>query len=162
MHYRKIPTISGSFAESDLQVTASYGSLPPCIQKWPYSILCWGLIYDLKLHYNCTTEIALLRIYSAIRVQFEGNSNCTIQCNYSAIRDMGWLQLVGSLKWYVSFARELYTRDCILQKRPIFVRSLLIVATPQCNSRWNWLLRKFTNWWWATAYYGVATVSRID
>ena len=43
---------------------------------------------------------------------------------------MGWLQLVGSLKLQVSFAKEPYQRDYILQKRPIFLRSLLIVATP--------------------------------
>jgi len=43
--------------------------------------------------------------------------------------DMGWLRLVGSLKSQVSFAKEPYKRDHILQKRPIIL-SLLIVATP--------------------------------
>jgi len=43
---------------------------------------------------------------------------------------MGWLRLVGSLKLQVSFAKEPYKRDYILQKRPIILRSLLIVATP--------------------------------
>jgi len=43
---------------------------------------------------------------------------------------MGWLRLVGSLKLQVSFAREPYKRNDILQKRPIILRSLLIVATP--------------------------------
>jgi len=43
---------------------------------------------------------------------------------------MGWLRLVGSLKLLVSFAKEPYQRDYILQKRPIILRSLLIVATP--------------------------------
>jgi len=33
--------------------------------------------------------------------------------------DMGWLRFVGSLKTYVSFAKEPYKRDYILQKRPI-------------------------------------------
>jgi len=32
---------------------------------------------------------------------------------------MGWLWLVGSIKLYVSFAKETYKRDDILQKRPI-------------------------------------------
>ena len=31
----------------------------------------------------------------------------------------GWLQLVGSLKLYVTFAKEPYKRDYILQKRPV-------------------------------------------
>jgi len=43
--------------------------------------------------------------------------------------DMGWLRLVGNLKLQVSIAKEPYKRDYILQKRPIILRSLLIVAT---------------------------------
>jgi len=43
---------------------------------------------------------------------------------------MGWLRLVGSLKTLVPFAKKPYKRDYILQKRPIFLRSLLIIATP--------------------------------
>jgi len=43
---------------------------------------------------------------------------------------MGWLRLVGSLKLQVSFAKEPYKRDHILQKRPIILRRLLVVATP--------------------------------
>jgi len=43
---------------------------------------------------------------------------------------MGRLRLVGALKLWVSFAKEPYERDDILQKRPIILMSLLIVATP--------------------------------
>jgi len=43
---------------------------------------------------------------------------------------MGWLRLVGSLKFLVCFAKEPYKRDDILQKRPIILRNLLIIATP--------------------------------
>ena len=42
---------------------------------------------------------------------------------------MRWLRLVGYLKTQVSFAKEPYKQDNILQKRPIFQRSLLIIAT---------------------------------
>jgi len=42
---------------------------------------------------------------------------------------MRLLQLVGSLKIQASFAKEPYTRHDILQKRPVILRSLLIVAT---------------------------------
>ena len=45
-------------------------------------------------------------------------------------RTMGWLRLVGSLKLQVSLAKETCKRGYILQKRPIILRSLLIVATP--------------------------------
>ena len=44
--------------------------------------------------------------------------------------DMGWLQLVGSIKLQVSFAKEPYKRDDILQKRPMILSILLTVATP--------------------------------
>jgi len=43
---------------------------------------------------------------------------------------MGWLWLVDPLKLSVSFAKEPYKTDDILQKRPVISRSLLIVATP--------------------------------
>ena len=43
--------------------------------------------------------------------------------------------LVGSLKLYVSFAKEPYNRDYVLQKRPIILSILLTVATPYCNLR---------------------------
>jgi len=46
------------------------------------------------------------------------------------ILGMEWLRLVGPLKLWVSFAKEPYKTDDILQKRPIILRSLLIVATP--------------------------------
>jgi len=46
---------------------------------------------------------------------------------------MGWFQLIGFLKLQVSFAKEPYKRDDILQKRPVILRSLLILATPYAN-----------------------------
>jgi len=46
----------------------------------------------------------------------------------------GWLRLVGSLKLQVSFAKEPYKRDYILLKRPLFLKSPLIVAAPYSNN----------------------------
>jgi len=43
---------------------------------------------------------------------------------------MGWLRLVGLIKLYVSFAKEIYKRDDSLQKRPMILSILLTVATP--------------------------------
>ena len=43
---------------------------------------------------------------------------------------MWWLMLVGSIKLQVSFAKEPHKRDAILQKRPVILSILLIVATP--------------------------------
>jgi len=42
-----------------------------------------------------------------------------------------WLRLACSLKLEVSFAKEPYKGDDILQKRPIILRSLPIEATPK-------------------------------
>ena len=58
---------------------------------------------------------------------------------------MGWLQLVGSIKLQVSFAKDLYKRDYILQKRPIVLRSLLIVATPYVHSLEQFILEYTSN-----------------
>jgi len=52
---------------------------------------------------------------------------------------MGWLRLVGSLKLQVSF--EPCKRDNILQKRPMILRSLLIVATPSMKCLRSGFLR---------------------
>ena len=42
-----------------------------------------------------------------------------------------WLRLVGSLKLQVSFAKETYKRDDILQKRPI------ILIPADCTDCWS-------------------------
>ena len=42
---------------------------------------------------------------------------------------MGWLRLVGSIKLKVSFAKEPYKRDDILQKRPM-ISSILHRSHP--------------------------------
>jgi len=43
---------------------------------------------------------------------------------------VGWLRVVGSFKLWVSFAKEPYERDDILQKRRVILRTLLIETTP--------------------------------
>ena len=48
----------------------------------------------------------------------------------SVIHYMGWLRLVGSLQFQVSFAKYRLFYRALLQKRHIILRSLLIVATP--------------------------------
>jgi len=55
---------------------------------------------------------------------------CTYNDGFSVYTDMGWLRFASSSKLDVSFAEySLFYRD-LLQKRPIILRSLLIVATP--------------------------------
>ena len=81
---------------------------------------------------------------------------------------MGWLRLVGSFKLQVSFAKEPYKRDYILQKRSIIRRSLLIIATPYADvymymysiNTAPYSMGKGT--YLHLIIYGMATVSRID
>jgi len=47
---------------------------------------------------------------------------------------MGWLRLVGSLELQVSFAEYRLFYRALLQKRPIILRSLLIVASPYLSA----------------------------
>jgi len=72
---------------------------------------------------------------------------------------MGWLRLVGSLKWKVSFAKEPYKRDYILQKRPIIVRRLLMVGTSYragflgISEKWARCSNYYRNWLFGKLWY---------
>ena len=63
------------------------------------------------------------------------------------VQTMGWPRSVGSLKSYVSFVKEPYKRDDILQKRPIILRSLLIEATPYVSMHRIVFVHKNTCFW---------------
>ena len=76
--------------------------------------------------------------------------------------DMGWLRSVGSIKLSVSFAKEPYKRDAILQERPVILSILLTVATPYGCGRhpqidlyedagvlvWAWVWVRVWVWSW--------------
>ena len=61
---------------------------------------------------------------------------------------MGWLWLVGSTKLEVSFAKEPYGRDDVLQKRPLILWILLTVATPYVMTYTVW----GRTWRWQTTF----------
>jgi len=61
---------------------------------------------------------------------------------------MGWIRLVGSLKLYVSFAEYSLFCKALLQKRPIILRSLLIIATPYAKRVPNTLFSESTVHLW--------------
>jgi len=60
--------------------------------------------------------------------------------------DLGWLRWVGSIKLYVSLARDSYKRDYVLQKRPMILRSLLIVATSYSTDCFQRIARTSGTW----------------
>ena len=63
---------------------------------------------------------------------------CT--CIYTlTLVHMQWLQVVGSLNLQVSFAKEPYERDDILQKRPKILRRLLIIGAPKYTQIHNYV-----------------------
>jgi len=65
----------------------------------------------------------------AMRTQ-ESSYNVEYEPRIASSRGMGWLRLVGSLKSWFSFAEYSLFYRALLQKRPIILRRLLIVATP--------------------------------
>ena len=74
----------------------------------------------------------ILAHYPCLCVTHKSASTCTeLECaTIMANGRMRWLRLVGSLKSQVSFAEYRLCYRALLQKRPIILRSLLIVATP--------------------------------
>jgi len=97
-----------------------------------------AVMSDTPTHVSINTHIYIYKyILQLTHVGTNGTCICTyisllperLLHAFAAMRDMGWIRLVGSLKSQVSFAKEPYKRDDILQKRPIILRSLLIVAT---------------------------------
>jgi len=95
-------------------------------------------LYSAKETYNFTMYIYLythtstkcLHTYSYLIPCMRATTKLLASGMSAKFLYMGWLRLVGSLKLFVSFAKEPYKRDYTLQKRPIILRSLLIVATP--------------------------------
>jgi len=65
------------------------------------------------------------------------DQSCHSSCHMwiSHVTLMGWLRLVGSLKLQVSFAEYSLFYRARLQKRPVILRSLLVVATPYLDIR---------------------------
>ena len=62
-----------------------------------------------------------------IRSAFNSHSN--FNSHPSGVSDVSQTLVSGDV-WWLRFAKEPYERDDILQKRPVILRSLLIVATP--------------------------------
>jgi len=70
-----------------------------------------------------------------LKASYESSPPCTYipfsryNMNTHSYFHMGGLWWVGALKWYVSFAEYSLFHRALLQKRPVILRSLLIVST---------------------------------
>ena len=93
------------------------------------SLLC-SFVKDENSFYNYnynakSVNTVILRMYMRACVGKKGD---IVIAQHSIC--MGWLRLVGSLKLYVSFAEYRLFHRTLLQKSPMILRSLLIVAIP--------------------------------
>jgi len=114
------------------------------------------LCNDIELKLCNDIELKLLndsRCYTWMSHVATASRGCWMTCGATHVLHMfytcsmtrgatGSLRLVGSLKWYVSFAEYSLFYRAILQKRPIILRSLLIDAT---LSHVEWLAVLRTN-----------------
>jgi len=89
---------------------ATYQKYPLCTRWCTFAVKVQYLVLHMCIHTN---------IFVCIHVQYLVHKT----------QDMGWLWLVGSIKLKVSFAKEAFKRDDILQKRPIILLTPLTVAT---------------------------------
>jgi len=77
--------------------------------------------------YKLRTQVLICEYIWTAHTNIEVEALLWVPCEGTVV---GWPRWVGAFKLYVPFAREPYKGDDILQKRPIILRSLLIVATP--------------------------------
>ena len=104
-----------------------YSQPTPCLEHTRSNIIC---ILFLYMHYMYIT-------YTRCAYTCISTSNTTISVRIhvsTSITTMGWLRLVGSLKLQISFGEYRLFDRALLQKRPVILRSLLIVATPYINA----------------------------
>jgi len=119
-----------SMRESHMYLMCERGNVCVSCVCTDVQIYVYGYIYVsvtciayVNMWHQCERDTYILCVRGAIRV-------CLTYVQMYRYMCMGWLRLVGSIKLQVSFATEPYTRDDILQKRPLILWSLLTVATP--------------------------------
>jgi len=92
--------------------------------------LCMMMKVSYCMMINACVHLLSLRIIFAVFVRVHFLSMCMLLSLCLMNVCMGWLRLVGSLKIQVTFAKYSLFYKALSQKRPIILRSLLIVATP--------------------------------
>jgi len=126
-------------------------------QKCDMTHLCVTLTHAQVWH---DSGVHIAKDHQRVSKMWHESTPClfsaSTQCVFSA---MGWIWLVGSLKLQVFFAKEPCKTDYILQKRPMILRSLLIVATTDQLS--VYFLRPLLSQSLAH-YYCVSKISRVE
>ena len=78
----------------------------------------------------CCRVLSCVAVCCHVLQQFTVSAAVCCRVRHLSTLCYGVVTISGLLKLKVSFAKEAYKRDYILQKRPILLRSLLIVAAP--------------------------------
>ena len=107
--------------------------------EWEATTHIWMSMSHIWMRRRHTYEWVMSHVWMRRRHTYEWVCH-THESVMTRLTGMVWLRLVASLKLYVSFAEYSLFYRALLQKRPIILRSLLILATPS----------------------GVPSVSRID
>jgi len=94
-------------------------SVLQCVAVCCSVLQCVAVYIDKTFHGVAATYISVGAFWVCVREQKRERHDSP----------MLWLWLVGSIKLQVSFAKEPYKRDAILQKRPRILSVLLTVAT---------------------------------
>jgi len=135
-----------------LQCVAVWCSVLQCVAVccgvlWCVALCCSVCCSVLQCVAVCCSALQRVAVccsaLQCVAVQSSGSvvGCCSMLHFFYIFLAMGWLRWVGSLKLKVPFAKEPYKRDDILQKRPIILRSLLIVATPYYYKKRQALVR---------------------
>jgi len=85
--------------------------------------------YEWAMSHICMSHVTHMNESSSLFAHVNEWVMSHIWINHETCH-IGWLRLVVSLKLYVSFAGYIFFYRALLQKRPIILRSQLIVATP--------------------------------
>jgi len=122
---------------SSLALGLQISSLALGLQISSLALSTFRAIKRLRIHYqNSLLQMSLFLyifptyIFEYLSAYVRERARESERATYEPLSNMGWIQLVGSIKSYISFAQEPYKRDDILQKRHIISSILLTVATP--------------------------------
>jgi len=105
-----------------------------CVYAHMHAWLCWcvcvGLCVCWFVCVVCVRVLVCITGHHSHESYHHSYSTMKCQLRPTRRRIIVWIHLVGSIKLYVSFAKEPYKRNCILQKRCVILSILLNVATP--------------------------------